>query len=215
MDDDSKSDVWVDIERIDAFTFETGSGPDYRKFYYSYDWKDFDPKDTETVEYKYITNPTDKKSGSAVSTEKPTDGRDYVKVPIRKALTVETGRGMQFQRTKHTHENGTSNSPDSSRTVHKRRVKHYDVPEKTLDKKGQPPDDPTDYFNALDAKSMDDGQYLDVEVIDDFITTTGSGYTWRKWIWSLGSDADSLLADPLKTKSGASGGDYFPVKPSK
>jgi hypothetical protein len=62
---------------------------------------------------------------------------------------------------------------------------------------------------------LDDSNFIDVEVIDELITTTGSGYTWRKWTWSLGSDSDSLLADPLKSESGESGGDYFPMKPSK
>jgi hypothetical protein len=214
-DDDSSSDVWVDIERIDALTFETGRDKDYRKWYFEYDWNSFDPEDTHTVEYKYITNDADSSgSSSGISTSKPTDGRDYIRVPVRKAITMEDGRDIQYQKSTYTHKNGSSDDTGTTRKVHKRRVKHYDIPKDSLDEKGQPPTDPKEYFDALDATSIDESNYIDVEVVDELITTTGSGYTWRKWHWTLGSDADSLLADPLKTKDGASGGDYFPLKPS-
>lgn len=211
-DDDPSSDTWVDIERIDSLTFETGRGMAYRKWYYSYDWGAFDPEDTETVAYKYITNPADGET-SGISTSPPGDDRDYIRVPVRKALTVESGRGPDYQKTTHTHENGSSDEPRTTRNVHVRRVVHYDVPTDSLDQDGQPPSDPTDYFYALDAASMDNTSYIDVEVIDELITTTGSGYTWRQWTWSLNSAADSMLADPLKASDGGSGGSYFPTKP--
>jgi hypothetical protein len=128
---------------------------------------------------------------------------------------MEGGRDIQYQKTTYTHKNGSGDDTGTTRKVHKRRVKHYDIPKDSLAEKGQPPTDPKEYFDALDAKSLDDSNFIDVEVIDELITTTGSGYTWRKWTWSLGSDSDSLLADPLKSESGESGGDYFPMKPSK
>jgi hypothetical protein len=216
-DDDQSSDTWVDIERIDAITFETGSGKDYRKWYYQYDWSKFDPKDHDTAEYKYITNAADSVDGtvSGISTSPPTDGRDFIKVPIRKALTVESGKGMDFQRTKHTHENGSNDKPDSTRKTHKRKVSHYDLGKDALDAVGQPPKSTQDYFNALDGSSMDDSNSIEVEVLDEIITTTGSGFTWRKWFWTLGSDADAMLADPLKKSGGSGGNTYFPLMKSE
>jgi hypothetical protein len=207
-DDDQTSDVWVDIERIDALIFETGSGKDYRKWYYEYDWDKFDPKDPDIAEYKYITNPDDGPSVE-VSTAPPAGGKDYIKVPIRKALTVESGSGPQFQRTIHTHENGSSVDQETTRKVHVRKVIHYDVPKERQDADGQPPSDPKGYFNALDVESKDESQYVEVEVIDELITTTGSGYTWRKWFWSLSSDGDALLADPIGDQGA------FPIGPRK
>jgi hypothetical protein len=175
-DDDPGSGVWVDVERVDKLTFETGSGLLYEKYIFNYDWSVFDPEDPNTVEKKEIKNPNDDSL--------------TIKVPIRRVATLEAGNGLTYQRASHIY----GNDPDNlTRVAHTRRVDHYDIPDNALDQDKQPPPDPTDYINAVDLNSKDDGQYIEVEVIARFISTSGAGLTWQKHIWNLGLANDPLL----------------------
>jgi hypothetical protein len=75
-DNDTSSDVWVDIERIDGLVFETGKGFLHRVWNYTYDWKDFNPDDTQTVEKKKII---------------PMTTRSSSEVPVRMEIPAESG----------------------------------------------------------------------------------------------------------------------------
>jgi hypothetical protein len=201
QDNDVTSDVWADVERIDKLPIETGKGFKYRKLIYSYDWSEhfeFDdptaPLDPDFVEYKKVRPPD----------SDPNDDSTVIKIPIRKKSRMESGKGFDYQETVYTHENGADGEAGDERKVHTRRVYHYDLSDGAVDEKGQPPRDPKDYLDAVQASSKDESQYVDVELLESFRTKSGKGYTYQETVWTLNSssdptdpEADPLLVDPL------------------
>lgn len=175
-DDDTTSDTWVDVERIDRLVFDVGTGLAYQRYVFTYDWSTFDPTDPNKAEIKKIT--------------KPDDESITLKVPIRTAIALEAGAGLDYQRAAHAY----GNDPDNiTRVVHTRRVDRYDLASDAIDRNGQPPSAMADYINAVQLASKDDSQFLLVEIIQEFTSTSGNGLIWQKHIWGIDSLSDPLL----------------------
>jgi hypothetical protein len=189
QDDDQTSDTWIDIERIDKLVFETGSGLLFERYIFEYDWKSFDSKKAVKKEIK-----------------NPSDEKDVVKVPIRRSITLEANGGQTYQKAIHDYANDPENV---TRVSHTRQVDHYDLDDSFLDEQGQPPRDPNNYINAVQKDSKEDGgdNPFKVEIIKEFISTSGTGFTWQKHIWSLDSDKDELLQFGNKDWLGSFGSD--------
>jgi hypothetical protein len=188
QDDDQNSDTWIDIERIDEiWTTEKQNFPWIEK-HWIFDWDSFDPDVTDgSVTKKEVHDPNAKTS--------------TIKVPVRNQVLVETGKGFKWRQFRHIFVNTPENN---TRTVHARKVLHYDVPDASLDDNKQPFRNPDDYLGSLG--SVDKDQYVRAEVLDSYLTEEATGAAWQSKKWAVNSDDDSLLKDPLKDDGGGAGG---------
>jgi hypothetical protein len=190
-DDDPKSGVWVDIERISKMTV-TAPHPDnlgLQKIKYSFDWDKFDSdvehaagQDTDYIEFKEISDPNDPPTPGD-----PSSGTT-IKIPLRRQLVIEDANNT-YRLFFENHED------NKTRKVHTKRVYHYDIPDDQLDKDGQPPSDPTVYINLLTPDAKDDGQYIDVEIIDGHTLEQNKGQSYSKKNWA--QDINSILSEAL------------------
>src|SRR4249920_289755 len=109
QNDDSTSDVWVDIERPDSYTVTNPdpSNAGLQSSDYTYDWDNaFDPKNTKLNHYKFISDPSDPdsvdqnapKPGDFGDPNNNLDGNDTgpdtltgstIKIPLRYKIDVQ------------------------------------------------------------------------------------------------------------------------------
>ena len=189
--DDPDTGLWVDIERIDELTYESGTGFAQQTKRWKFDWSSFDPNG-DGVSKKKIQDPNDDRD--------PNDpDASVISVPVRDKIVVTQGADQQYQQYNHFFVNDNTNS---SRKTHSRRVYHYDVPDNQLDENKNPPRDPQAYLAALGAK--DDSQYVQVEIIDSFLTNEYESRdshgrikpsAWQEKKWLVDSAGDTLLHD--------------------
>lgn len=180
-DDDPDSDQWVDIQRLDELTFESGSGTQYRKKVWKFDWDNFEVG-KPGVDTKQIVDPNNE--------------NNFIDVPIRTSVFVHEARGGQYQGRKFFYLNTDSNE---TRQTHSRRVYHHRIEE------DDPPSDPDEYLNALGRQDI--GQYIDVELVEYFRTDENEHNTaqgqpkrgaWQDKRWGVNlNDGDPLLKDPI------------------
>ncbi len=114
-------DIWIVVERLDKLIIETGRGFQYQKVIYNFIWTGeqddgtWDNSESRTT-IKRITNPD--------------DDSQYVDLPVIDRVTVERGRGAQYQKTVHHFDNTEANM---SRVVHTKTVHGSENPDDRLD----------------------------------------------------------------------------------
>lgn len=190
-DDDQTSGVWVDIERISEMTVTAPQADNLglQKITYSFDWGTFDSdvaaasgQDTDYIEFKEIFDPSNP----------PTPGHPgsgtTIKIPLRRQLVIEDANNT-YRVFFENHED------NETREVHVKRVYHYDIPDVRLDTNGQPPSDPGDYFNVLTQEAKDEGQYIDIEIIDGHTLERNRGQSYSKQNWA--QDVNAILSEGL------------------
>jgi hypothetical protein len=196
--DDPETGVWVDVERLDELHFVSKINFPWREKIWQFDWNSFDPNGTDLdgneIPKKLVQDPNDDSD--------PNDpAASVVQVPVRAMVFVNEGKDYQWQGYKHYFINDDSNA---TRETHSRLVYHHDISEDYLDDDGNPPSDPQDYLNALG--DQDDGQYLEVEILDKYWTDEHEGRddqgnekpsVWQEKKWLLDSTDDPLLQDPI------------------
>ena len=187
-DDDSNSDQWLDILRLDELQLKSGRGYQYRLKRWVFNWDAFNPADDPDVSIKRILDPNDK------------SGETWVEVPVRDSIVVHEGRGRQYQGNKYKFDNSESNA---TRQTLSRRVYHHDIDDQYLDGDRQPPSDPEKYLEALGDQDLD--QYVEVELLGKYRTGENesrdaqgdvkrSAWQGKKW---TPSEEDPLLQDPI------------------
>lgn len=181
QDNDHDSDVWIDVEIVDELILERGRGPAYQK-----------------TRYKFLTRDSDKntvRETKTLTVKNPDDENTSVDIKITEALDIAGGVGPAYQRRHVIFDNGAKND---DRAVHIKRVIHNNIADEFLDENRNPPENAQDYLNAIIATDEQDfSQFLNVEVIDEFIIETGRGPAYQKTRYRLDHSGDILMADPL------------------
>lgn len=96
-------DIWIDVEVWDTITTEHGSGVDFTRRFWSFNWDSA----ARTTKYIKIYDPNDKST--------------YVPVPIPGQIIVESGSGVDYKKQTWVFDNTDTND---NRTTHVDRVYH-------------------------------------------------------------------------------------------
>jgi len=198
-DNDHESTSWVDVERIDELHLMI-SGT--QRVHYVFDWQVLE-SDDYVGPTKAIVNPHDENS--------------KIDIPVREIIHVVGPKGTV------THQ-FINNVNNKSRRTHSRRIYHHEIKDSYL-VDGKPPRDPVDYLNSLGNQDKD--QFVDVEVIDQYITlgfdmNNVHGFSgnlmnglinlftprWQRKQW-LGTTDDPFMNEPLLESDEAGGTPRF------
>lgn len=196
-EESGNEDSWVDIELIDRLVVKGFHGKIHTKtFHY------FQKSTTEMAGREF----------TEVRIENPEDKDQFVTI---KAYDEYSQRGFdinEFQpilpenvnyKTKRRHNNSRENE---GRKVDIYKVTHKEIDDTYLDEDGQPPKDPRDYFDAVQATDEEDeNQYVYTEVINEFTTKRGSGPRFQRTTFKLNQAGSELIS--LSEKSSDQGQD--------
>ena len=173
-------DIWVDVRRVDEYVTSSGQGRDFQGIVHRLYWYDEDLND----------NP--KRNMTIVEIRNPQDETQVVEVPvIDQMFTVQRGLPRtQYQELSRKFMNAEG---DTLRQSTPYRVTNRGVVE-------QP--DANGFFSSYTlTDEEDDGQYLDVEVVESFTTTRGQGPDYQLTRHYMKHD----LEDELFARSPADG----------
>jgi hypothetical protein len=174
-------DFWIDIEVIDKITFNGMSWP-------SDDRGNRFQKTTVHVPYQDDEHPERRRQ--ALRVYNPQDENQYIDIEITNTIGVHARSNYQYQGTARWFDNSENN--DSRTTLPLRIVSNNIGDEFLTDVIGangrttkQPPSDPDEYLQAvLKTNEKDDNLYLDIELIDKFGVTRGSGFQFQVVIFN-------------------------------
>jgi hypothetical protein len=107
---------WIEVTRSDDLTVEGGQGPDYQKTEFAYDWPTFTSPTNNDVEYTGTPNKGRKSSPKELTNP---DGVATINMNLLDQLTVEVGRGFDYQKTIHSVDNTDAND---KRKTHVREI---------------------------------------------------------------------------------------------
>lgn len=184
-DNDTQSDTWVDVERIEELNVVIAGRQTVR---YKFDWDN-----TSSFDKKTLTDPHDQEN--------------KIDIPIRKSVRLEGPNGVR----NHYFLNTDSNK---SRQTHSRRVYHHEIKQDYLEAENQPPKEPERYKDSLGRQDKDvfidvellDAYWMAGDTISDVHGHAGRAFRGRtdgsssvrgqnrKW---LGTVDDELLKEPM------------------
>jgi hypothetical protein len=99
---DQANSPWVEVERTDELTVETGRGHDYQKTVYKFNWpQNADGTDDESATQDRKVHPLTVTIGGG--------GSGSVDINIIDEIKVETGRGHDYQKTTYKFDNSAGN----------------------------------------------------------------------------------------------------------
>lgn len=193
-------DFWIDIQIIDKITFNGMSWP-------SGDRGNQFQKTTVHVPYQDDDHP--QRMRQALRVYNPQDKNQYIDIQITNTIGVRARSNYQYQGTGRWFDNSDDNE---SRVIVPLRIINNNIGDEFLTNvtgangrtTKQPPSDPDKYLEVVQkTNEKDDGQYLDIELIDKFGIVRGKGFQYQVVIFN-GIWNNTLLANS------EGGGDILP-----